>query len=177
MLAVSFAMTADAYADRSKTETRRFWKPSHAAKFYPGREFMGWTKDPRYGGVRIHPSRVVSCKLELLLELSEDSFIREGGTRYWPDRTAYIAAMGDPTDLVYVLRFEHLNLSNGARDEPPPVGGGNCVSNFPCQLAEAERSRPKAGVGSIAWLGGARSAEPTRDSSRAPLGGPRKRSA
>ena len=108
MLAVSFAMTSDAYADCSKTETRRFWKPSHAAKFYPGREFMGWTKDPRAGGVRMHPSRVVSCKLECLFELSEESFIREGGTRYWPNRHAYIAAMGDPTDLVYVLRFEHL---------------------------------------------------------------------
>lgn len=108
MIGVSFAMTSDAYADGSKTETRRFWKPAHAAKFTPGREFMGWTKDPRAGGVRMHQARVVSCTTECLFELTEEGFYREGGTRYWPTREAYIAAMGDPTDVVYVLRFEHL---------------------------------------------------------------------
>jgi len=109
MIGVSFAMTSDAFADGSKTETRRFWKSQHAAKFKPGREFMGWTKDPRAGGMRIHAARVVSCHLECLFELTEEGFQREGGTRYWPTREAYIEAMGDPTDVVSVLRFEHLN--------------------------------------------------------------------
>jgi hypothetical protein len=36
MLSVSFVMTAGAFDDRSKTDTRRFWKPRHAAKFKPG---------------------------------------------------------------------------------------------------------------------------------------------
>ncbi len=108
MIGVSFAMTSDAFADGSKTETRRFWKARHAAKFTPGREFMGWTKDPRAGGVRMHAARVVSCKIECLFELTAEGFLREGGTRYWPSREAYIEAMGDPTDVVSVLRFEHL---------------------------------------------------------------------
>lgn len=108
MIGVSFAMTSDAFADGSKTETRRFWKPAHAAKFAPGRIFMGWTKDPRAGGARLHPACVVFCRPERLGDMSEDSFAREGGTRYWPDRSAYIAAMGGPDGTPYVLRFYHL---------------------------------------------------------------------
>lgn len=111
MLNISFAQTSDAYADGSKTETRRFWKAAHRAKFKPGTVFMGWTKDPRAGGVRMHPARVLSCKLEPLFKLTEEGFRREGGTRYWPDREAYIDTMsaeGDATDIVTVLRFEHM---------------------------------------------------------------------
>jgi hypothetical protein len=115
MIAVSYAMTSDAFADGSKSETRRFWKPAHAAKFQPGREFMGWSKDPRAGGQRLHAARVVFCRPERLGDMSEDSFQREGGTRYWPDRAAYIAAMGGPDLVPYVLRFEHV------WDADPPV--------------------------------------------------------
>jgi hypothetical protein len=93
MIGVSFAMTAEAFADRTKTETRRFWKPQHAAKFKPGTIFMGWTKDPRAGGVRMHPARVVACYRERLSMMSGYSFSAEGGTRYWPDRAAHA---GDP---------------------------------------------------------------------------------
>jgi len=110
MLHVSFAMTTEAYEDRTKTETRRFWKPSHAAKFKPGREFMGITKDFRAGGKRTHASRVVFCRRERLGDMSEESFRREGGTRYWPSREAYIEAMGGPDKVPYVLRFEHLPI-------------------------------------------------------------------
>jgi hypothetical protein len=108
MLHISFAMTTEAYEDRSKTETRRFWKSSHAKKFYPGREFMGITKDFRCGGEEMHPSTVVFCKKERLGDMSEESFQREGGTRYWPNREAYIEAMGGPDRVPYVLRFEHM---------------------------------------------------------------------
>ena len=112
MLHVSFAMTSDAYDDRSKTETRRFWKPRHAAKFKPGVEFMGITKDFRAGGERMHASRVVFRRRERLGDMTEESFQREGGKRYWPDRAAYIAAMGGPDRVPYVLRFEHLDQEN-----------------------------------------------------------------
>jgi len=116
VLNVSFAMTSDAYEDGSKTETRRFWKPQHAAKFTPGREFMGWTKDPRAGGVRMHPARVVFCVPQPLSAMTHDSFEREGGTRYWPDRAAYIEAMGGPDKVPWVLVFEHLpNAAGQAR--------------------------------------------------------------
>jgi len=108
MLNVSFAMTSDAYADQSKTETRRFWKPRHAEKFKPGVVFMGITKDFRVGGKRIHPARVIFCHKERLGDMTEDSFLREGGTRYWPDRIAYITAMGGPDRVPYFMRFEYL---------------------------------------------------------------------
>lgn len=110
MIGVSFAMTSDAYADGTKTETRRFWAPSHAAKFKPGREFMGWTKDPRAGGVRMHPARVIFCQPERLGDMTEDSFVREGGKRYWSDKREYIECMGGPDLIPYVIRFEHLKF-------------------------------------------------------------------
>jgi len=40
--------------------------------------------------------------------MTEDSFLREGGTRYWPDRIAYITAMGGPDRVPYFMRFEYL---------------------------------------------------------------------
>lgn len=86
MIHVSFAMTSEAFADESKTEARRFWKLNHARKFMPGVIFMGITKDFRAGGVRMHPARVVFCQQEPLRHMSLDSFVREGGTRYWKNR-------------------------------------------------------------------------------------------
>ncbi|WP_319525753.1 hypothetical protein [uncultured Desulfosarcina sp.] len=108
MLHVSFAKTREAYDDRSKTETRRFWKDSHAAKFRPGTEFMGITKDFRAGGKRMHASKVIFCRKERLGDMSVDSFRREGGTRYWKNRKDYIDAMGGPDLVPWVLRFEHI---------------------------------------------------------------------
>jgi hypothetical protein len=108
MLCVSFAMTSDAFEDCTKTETRRFWKPAHAAKFKPGVVFMGITKDFRAGGVRMHPARVIECYRERLGDMSGYSFSAEGGTRYWPNRDAYIEAMGGPDNVPCVLRFEHI---------------------------------------------------------------------
>jgi len=108
MMHVSFAMTSEAYKDGSKTETRRFWRASHAAKFKPGTVFMGITKDFRAGGVRMHPARVIFCQQEALCGMSQDSFFREGGTRYWRDRAEYVEVMGGAHRVPWVLRFEHL---------------------------------------------------------------------
>jgi hypothetical protein len=52
---------------------------------------------------------------ERLGDMSEESFIREGGTRYWPTREEYIEVMGGAERVPYVLRFEHL---------PATAGGG-----------------------------------------------------
>lgn len=109
MLHISFAMTSEAFTDRSKTETRRFWKPAHAKKFIPGVIFMGITKDFRAGGKRMHPAHVVFCRKQRLGDMTEDSFIREGGTRYWSDRNAYIEMMGGKDRVPYVLRFQHFD--------------------------------------------------------------------
>lgn len=108
MIEVSFAMTSDAFADGTKTETRRFWKPAHAAKFKPGVEFLGITKDRRAGGKPMHAARVISCERQRLGDMTEASFLAEGGTRYWSDREEYIAVMGGPDLVPWVLRFEHL---------------------------------------------------------------------
>ena len=109
MIHISFAMTPGAFADRTKTETRRFWKERHAVKFFPGRLFMGITKDFRAGGQRIHVAKVVFCRKERLGDMTEDSFQREGGARYWKNREEYIEVMGGPDLVPWVLRFEHVN--------------------------------------------------------------------
>ena len=107
MLHVSFAYTSPSYAAGVKTETRRFWKASHAAKFKPGTLFMGVTKDFRAGGVIIHPAMVISIEKQYLRDMRVASFKREGGTRHWASRKAYIEAMGGPDKCPYALRFEH----------------------------------------------------------------------
>ena len=108
MIHVSFAMTSEAFADRSKTETRRFWKESHAQKFRPGVQFMGLTKDFRAGGERMHVAEVVACYQQPLGDMSEDAFIAEGGTRYWKDREEYIEVMGGEEKIPWVLVFKHV---------------------------------------------------------------------
>lgn len=69
---------------------------------------MGITKDFRAGGVRMHIAKVVFCRKERLGDMTENSFLREGGRRYWPNRKAYIEAMGGANLEPYVLRFLHL---------------------------------------------------------------------
>ena len=115
MLHISFAMTSDAFEDGTKTETRRFWKPAHAAKFAPGTVFMGITKDFRAGGARLHTARVVNCYRQRLSEMSGYSFAAEGGTRYWVDRDAYIEAMGGPDNMPFVIEFKHLGVGRVAK--------------------------------------------------------------
>ena len=116
MLHVSFAMTTEAFADGTKTETRRFWKPAHALKFTPGTIFMGITKDFRAGGKCIHAARVVFCRQERLRDISYDSFLREGGTRYWRNHVHYIQVMGGPDKVPWVLRFEHLSAEEALKE-------------------------------------------------------------
>lgn len=123
MLWVSFAMTSDAFEDRSKTETRRAWAESHARKFRPGRLFMGRSKDPRAGGVELHIAQVEFCVRQRLGEMSEESFQREGGERYWADRDAYIDAMGGPGRALWTMRFRHLWIG-----EAPPASAGPHVA-------------------------------------------------
>ena len=45
---------------------------------------------------------------EPLRHMTPDSFVREGGTRYWKTRDEYIAMMGGGDRAPWVLRFEHL---------------------------------------------------------------------
>lgn len=106
MLEVSFAMTTEAAADGSKTQTRRFWKPSHAAKFKLGTLFCGIDKDRRAGG---KPIGIFLCTktayTQRLGDMTETSFLAEGGTRYWRNREGYITAMGGPDRVPWVLEF------------------------------------------------------------------------
>lgn len=107
---VSFAWTSDAFESGSKTETRRFWKPHYAVRFKPGQICQGWTYCPRVKGARfMHHFRVLKQPYrEMLGDMTQESFLAEGGTRYWNDLNEFIEMMGGPCAEPYVLTFEHV---------------------------------------------------------------------
>jgi hypothetical protein len=78
VILLSFAYTSPAYDARVKTCTRRNWVAQYAARFRPGVQFMGYDRSPRYRGVPLHASRVISCQLEPIIEMPDDDFEHEG---------------------------------------------------------------------------------------------------
>ncbi len=73
MLHVTFRMSADAMRDRTKTETRRFWKGTHAAKFRPGVKFCATDGSLRQGGQRICVCEVEKVTRERLCDMTRES--------------------------------------------------------------------------------------------------------
>ena len=106
-IAISYAMTTAAFLAGNKTVTRRRWKTKHCNKFRAGLVTRAINKDYRAGGQIIGYSlHVLDPYRELLSEITQDHFIREGGTEYWPDRQAYVDAMHDPKDpCITVVEF------------------------------------------------------------------------
>ena len=104
---ISFAWTTEAYKCGVKTETRRFWKPKYAAMWKPNTFHTALSKDFRYAGKRIGRFYLPNLPyLEELKDMSEKSFIAEGGTMYWKNRKDYIECMGGPDLIPFVLKFE-----------------------------------------------------------------------
>lgn len=104
---VSFAWTSEAFIDGSKTVTRRKWHPNHARKFKKGAIIHGYDKVPFAGGKPIGMAVVTrDAYEEPLREMPDDHFPREGGTRYWADKQAFIEAMGGPDEVYTVIEFK-----------------------------------------------------------------------
>lgn len=115
MIIISFQKTVEAVRDGTKTVTRRFWKPSHAKKFYVGMIVAAWTAGPHRGGKLIRKIRITEVPYrENLLCMSLEHFEREGGSRYWDTIYHYIDTMmesapksyDDPA-FPYVIEFDY----------------------------------------------------------------------
>lgn len=107
---ISFAWTSGAVRDRSKTETRRFWKDEYAARFRPGTVHQAYDKSARYGGREIARIRILEVFRQPLTEMTLESYEREGGMRYWHSLREFqemMLAQGKG-DTPWVVRFEYV---------------------------------------------------------------------
>ena len=107
---VSFAWTSDAFSDEAKSETRRFWVDSYAAKFKKGSVHTAIRKQRQPGGVEPLGLFVVleAPYRERLGDMSDASFLAEGGTRYWASKAAYVEMMGGEEARPWVLKFKKM---------------------------------------------------------------------
>ena len=112
MKRISFAWTSEAFEDGTKTVTRRDWKESYARWFHAGDEFLAVDK------LRSKNARVLGIGritrdpyLQQLNFMSDDHFEREGGTRYWVSKDAFIKAMGGRWEFRWVVEFERVGGS------------------------------------------------------------------
>lgn len=109
MIRVSFAYTWDAIKKQIKTETRRDWKPSHAAKFKPiPLPFLGIEKLYKKN-VETVPLICLFVYRERLGDMSDESFEREAVKEcgLFDTKDEMIEKMGGPEKVLYVMRFDY----------------------------------------------------------------------
>lgn len=107
MRRISFAMTWEAIKDGSKTMTRRKWKASYARRWKKGDVFLPISK-ARTHEYETDAPRVLTTDpyQQQLRDMPDRDFEREGGRLYWPDKAAFIQAMGGPEEYYWVIEFE-----------------------------------------------------------------------
>lgn len=111
---ISFAWTTQALIDGVKTVTRRMWKKSHAKKFYEGQIVDAYDKLPHAGGKKVATIRITRQPyVQVLEDMPDDHFEREGGTLYWKDKNDFIDAMGGIRQDYYVVEFELVEVFSG----------------------------------------------------------------
>ena len=107
---ISFAWTTGAFLDGTKTHTRRYWKTSHAAKFRAGMVVRALDKDYRANGKQIGWALLTKDPyLQPLAEMTQEDFIKEGGTRYWEALEYYQWMMKREGQDPYVIEFVRCN--------------------------------------------------------------------
>jgi len=108
---ISFAWTTPSILDRTKTVTRRFWNDDYARKYHTGDIADAYDRLPRAGGKKIGTVRITRDPYkQKLADMSDGHFLREGGLRYWPDKAAFIEAMGGPDVEPWVVEFEIVGI-------------------------------------------------------------------
>ena len=114
---ISMAWTSKAFLLGRKTVTRRFWSDDYAKRFHKGDIVDVYNKSPRNGGKKIGQLRItVKPYKEMLRDMPDEHFEREGGTMYWPNKYIFIEAMGVDFEVPWVIEFERKqdNERNGA---------------------------------------------------------------
>jgi hypothetical protein len=114
MMIVSFAWTTQAFIEKKKTETRRFWDDTYMERFWKSccanyMRFSAYDKSPRFGGKQIGICKL-TCKpfKRSLKYFTAEDEKAEGGL--WGTPEKYVEMMGGPDKEPYVIRFEIVTL-------------------------------------------------------------------
>lgn len=117
MMIISFAWTTEAFLQRRKTATRRFWDEKYTQRFIRSCEknkgcFQAYDRSPRYGGHAIGVCRLTCQPYKQALSLFTDADEKaEGGL--WGSAAAYVEMMGGPDKEPVVIEFEIVKLTPG----------------------------------------------------------------
>ena len=110
---ISFGWTTEELLSGKKSVTRRDWTDGHAAKFKAGDIADAYSKLPRAGGRKIAEVRITKDPYkQLLSEMPDDHFEREGGSPCWEDKAHYLSCMGEDR-IVWVVEFELVKVNDG----------------------------------------------------------------
>jgi len=100
-------MTWESIVDGTKTMTRRDWKPQYVKQWHKGDVFMPVSR-LRVKEYEVDAPRVLTADpyWQLLKDMPDVDFEREGGTSHWKDKAEYIEVMGGESKGYYVIEFE-----------------------------------------------------------------------
>ena len=109
---ISFAWTTEALLSGMKTVTRRDWTDDYAKRFAAGMLVDAYNKLPRAGGRKVATIRITKDPYkQLLSDMPDAHFEREGGTLHWTNKSDYLRCMGQDRE-VWVIEFELLEVIN-----------------------------------------------------------------
>ncbi len=110
MKIISFAWTVKPLLEGKKSVTRRFWKDEYAGRFKLGDLVAAYDRSPRFKGKQVATIRLTHAPYkEPLKHMTDAEEVAEGGL--WGSAEAFIAAMGGPDKVPWVLRFELVALN------------------------------------------------------------------
>ena len=130
MKIISFGFTAPAIVAREKTVTRRDWTDSYASRFKSGEVVQAWSKQPRFGGVKIAEIRLTQAPYRQHLTRMRNSDYEAEGFHYldeighkpppssgfhdfsWREFCRWRKEGG----IVWVVRFRIVRVEEGALD-------------------------------------------------------------
>jgi len=132
---ISFAWTTGALLAGEKTVTRRAWDDAYARRWVAGSVHEAYDRSPRAGGRRVGRIRLTrTAYKERLADMPDDHFRREGGTRYWPSKAAFVVMMGGPEVEVWVIEFKLLAVD-------PPALPADGQQKFEFGIGEKNNGR------------------------------------
>ena len=108
---ISFALTVNSLIAGEKTVTRRRWDDEYARKFRAGMIVDAYDKLPYAGGKRIGKVRLAHDPYKQLLgDMTDEHFEREGVKHLWRDRREFINAMGGDDCELWVIEFDVVEM-------------------------------------------------------------------
>ncbi len=104
---ISFAWTIEALLTGKKTVTRRNWNDNYAKKFHLDDLVDAYNKSPRHGGVKVAVIKITKEPYkQILRDMPDSHFYREGGALYWSNKREFTEFMGGEQKTYWVIEFE-----------------------------------------------------------------------